>query len=157
MNASTPSAGNTRFESSTTFTAPGIVPSAIQNIVATFYSQKSTFNYRIGALGTGNSVRLTSLQFTCPNLPAPTATSNPQDFGDAPATYGNAKHDIVAGFRLGATIIAESGPYNNANANADAGDDGVTIGTLRRSNTATVRWRTTRRPCWVCRSCRPPR
>ena len=83
-------------------------------------------------------MRLTSLQFTCPNLPAPTATSNPQDFGDAPATYGNAKHDIVAGFRLGATIIAESGPYNNANANADAGDDGVTIGTLRRSNTATV-------------------
>ena len=71
VNASTPSAGNTRFESATTFTAPGIDPTANENIVATFYSKKSSFNYRIGTLGSGNSVRLTSLQFTCPNLPAP--------------------------------------------------------------------------------------
>lgn len=138
VNASTPSAGNTRFESTTTFTAAGIDPTANQNIVATFFSQKSQFNYRIGALGTGATTRLTSLQFTCPNLPAPTATSVSQDFGDAPASYGNPKHDIVAGYRLGATITAESGPYNNATANADAGDDGVTIGTLRRSNTGAV-------------------
>ena len=138
VNASAPTAGNTRFESTSTFTAPGIDPAANQNIVATFYSQKSQFNYRIGALGTGASIRLTSLQFTCPNLPAPTTTTIPQDFGDAPATYGTAKHDIVAGYRLGAAITAETGPYNNATANADAGDDGVTIGTLRRSNTATV-------------------
>ena len=138
VNASAPTVGNTRFESTSTFTAPGIDPTANQNIVATFYSQKSIFNYRIGALGTGASVRLTSLQFTCPNLPAPTTTTIPQDFGDAPATYGTAKHDIVAGYRLGAAITAETGPYNNATANADAGDDGVTIGTLRLSNTATV-------------------
>ena len=138
VNASTPSAGNTRFESATSLNAPGIDPSANQNIVATFYSQKSTFNYRIGALGTGSSVRLTSLQFTCPNLPAPTGVAKSQDFGDAPASYGNVRHDIVTGFHLGAGVTAETGGYNNATANADANDDGVTIGTLRRSNTATV-------------------
>ena len=138
VNASAPSAGNTRFESSTTFTAPGIDPSANQNIVATFYSNTSAFRYRIGTLGTGTSVRLTSLQFTCPNLPAPTATTTPQDFGDAPASYGNPRHDILAGFRLGATVTAESGPYNHATAAADAGDDGVTIGTLRQTKTATA-------------------
>ena len=138
VNASAPSAGNTRFESATTFTAPGIDPSANQNIVATFYSKKSAFAYRIGALGTGSSVRLTSLQFTCPNLPAPVFTTNPQDWGDAPASYGSPRHDIVAGYQLGASITAETGGYNNATANADAGDDGVTIGTLRITNTATV-------------------
>ena len=72
VNASISSAGNTRFESSTTFTTGGIDPAANQNIAATFYSKRSSFNYRIGALGTGGTVRLTSLQFTCPNLPAPT-------------------------------------------------------------------------------------
>ena len=44
INASAPTAGNTRFESTSTFTAPGIDPAANQNIVATFYSQKSQFN-----------------------------------------------------------------------------------------------------------------
>ena len=138
VNASVPSAGNTRFEAATSANAPGIDPTANQNIVAAFYSQKSQFNYRIGTLGTGAGTRLTSLQFTCPNLPAPTSSGTIQDFGDAPATYGNPRHDIVAGFRLGATITAESGPYNNATANADAGDDGITIGTLRPTNIATV-------------------
>ena len=86
VNASTPSAGSTRFEARTSASAPGIDPTAIQNIVATFYSQKSGFRYRIGALGSGSTVRLTSLQFTCPNLPAPTAIPIPQDHTDAPAT-----------------------------------------------------------------------
>ena len=138
VNASGPTAGNTRFESTSTFTAPGIDPSANQNIVATFYSKTSGFRYRIGTLGTGSTVRLTSLQFTCPNLPSPVATSKPQDFGDAPASYGNPRHDILAGFRMGATITAESGPYNNATATADAGDDGVTIAALRQTKTATA-------------------
>ena len=138
VNASTPTAGNTRFESTSTFTAPGIDPAANQNIVATFYSQKSTFNYRIGALGTGATVRLTSLQFTCPNLPAPIATATSQDFGDAPSSYGNVRHDIVTGYRLGAGITAETGGYNSPTAAADANDDGITIGVLRPGNAATV-------------------
>ena len=138
VNASAPSAGNTRFESKTSLNAPGIDPAANQNIVATFFSQRSTFNYRIGALGTGNSVRLTSLQFTCPNLPSPVGTATSQDFGDAPSSYGNVRHDIVAGYRLGALITAETGGYNSATANADAGDDGVTISTLRPTNSATA-------------------
>lgn len=138
VNASAPSAGNTRFEAATSANAPGIDPAANQNIVATFYSKTSGFRYRIGTLGSGSTVRLTSLQFTCPNLPAPTATSIPQDYGDAPASYGNPKHDIISGFRLGATVTTETGPYNNATATADAGDDGVSFGTLRRSNTGTA-------------------
>jgi hypothetical protein len=138
VNASAPSAGNTRFESTSTFTAPGIDPTANQNIVATFYSKSSQFNYRIGALGTGNTVRLTSLQFTCPNLPAPVSSATSQDFGDAPASYGNPRHDILSGYRMGAAITAETGPYNNATATADAGDDGVTFAALRSGNSATV-------------------
>ena len=129
---------NTRFESTTSLNAPGIDPAANQNIVATFFSQKSAFNYRIGALGTGNSVRLTSLQFTCPNLPAPVGTATSQDFGDAPSSYGNVRHDIIAGYRMGAGVTAETGGYNNATANADANDDGVTISTLRPTNSATA-------------------
>jgi uncharacterized repeat protein (TIGR01451 family) len=138
VNASTPSAGNTRFESRTTFTAPGIDPTANQNIAATFYSKRSSFNYRIGALGTGGTVRLTSLQFTCPNLPAPTGNPVSQDFGDAPSSYGNPRHDILAGFTLGANITGETGPYNSPTASADSGDDGVTFGTLRPNNTGSV-------------------
>ncbi|WP_296676105.1 GEVED domain-containing protein [Novosphingobium sp.] len=129
---------NTRFESATTFTAPGIDPTANQNIAATFYSQKSAFNYRIGALGTGATVRLTSLQFTCPNLPAPTGNPVSQDFGDAPSSYGNPRHDIIAGYRLGAAITGETGPYNSANASADSGDDGVTFSVIRPNNIATI-------------------
>ncbi len=138
VNATTPSVGSTRFESTTTFTAPGIDPTANQNIVATFYSKTSTFRYRIGTLGTGGTVRLTSLQFTCPNLPSPVANTKPQDYGDAPAAYGNPRHDIVAGFRLGASITSETGAYNNATAAADAGDDGATVGVLRASKTGTA-------------------
>lgn len=139
VNQSGPSvATNTRFEAATPANAAGIDPAANQNIVATFYSKTSGFRYRIGTLGTGTTTRLTSLQFTCPNLPAPTPTTIPQDFGDAPASYGNPRHDIVTGFRMGASITSETGPYNHATATADAGDDGVTFGTLRASKTATA-------------------
>lgn len=138
VNASGPTAGSTRFESTTSANAPGIDPAANQNIVAAFYAKSSGFRYRIGALGTGTTVRLTSLQFTCPNLPAPVATTKPQDFGDAPASYGNPRHDILAGFRLGLTVTAESGPYYNVTATADAGDDGVTLSGMRASKTGSA-------------------
>jgi hypothetical protein len=137
VNASTPAAGNTRFESATTLTAPGIDPTANQNIAAAFYARTSGFNYRIGALGTGTSVRLTSLQFTCPNLPAPTSTTTkPQDFGDAPASYGNVRHDAITGIRMGPTNTVETAGYNSTTATGDIGDDGVTISTLRQGQTA---------------------
>ncbi len=138
VNASTPAAGNTRFESATSLNAPGIDPSANQNIVAAFYSKTSAFNYRIGALGTGATLRLTSLQFTCPNLPAPISSPTAQDFGDAPASYGNVRHDVVTGFRMGATNTVETAGYNSATATGDTGDDGVTIATLRQGQPATA-------------------
>ena len=142
VNASGPSsATRRRFEATTTFTAPGIDETATQNIVSAAYTNTSTFGYRIGTLGTGNTVRLTSLDFACPGFAAPVIpVSPPQDFSDAPATYGNPVHDIVSGYRIGAVNTAETVRYANANAVGDTGDDGYSAGTYRRTvqTTATV-------------------
>lgn len=140
VNASGPSAINrTRFESRTNFTAPGIDETATANIVVAFYTATSSFQYRIGALGTGNTTRLTSLDFACPNLAIPTPSNiTPQDFGDAPAAYGNPVHDIVTGIQIGATNTSEPARYNSPTASADTGDDGVTFPILRRSVAATT-------------------
>lgn len=155
VNASGPSIpNNVRFEARTNFTAPGIDEFATQNIASIFYTSTSTFRYRIGTLGTGNTTRLTSLDFSCPVLTLPSATSQvPQDFGDAPAAYGNPVHDIVAGVQIGASNTAELARYNSPSANGDAGDDGVSISVLRQSNTgsATVNVAGTggRLQCWA--------
>ncbi len=140
INASGPSSmTRIRFEARTNFTAPGIDETATRNIATIFYTSTSTFQYRIGTLGTGSTTRLTSLDFSCPALPLPATTPQvTQDFGDAPASFGNPVHDIVSTIYLGATNSAESAPYNNAAANGDAGDDGVTFSTLRQSNTGTA-------------------
>ncbi len=129
VNASGPSvATNTRFESSSVTTAPGIDPTAYANIAQFVYTGASVFKYRVGTLGTGTTVRLTSLDFTCPMLPSPTTTTKvSQDFGDAPASYGKPIHDIVTGVRLGAGNTAETAPYNSATATGDTGDDGSTL------------------------------
>ncbi len=142
VNASGPSsATRRRFEATTNFTAPGIDETATQNIVSAAYTNTSSFGYRIGTLGTGTSVRLTSLDFACPSAPfvAPIAGGNPpQDFSDAPSSYGNPVHDIVAGYRIGAVNTAEIAPYANANAVGDNGDDGYTAVTYRRTVPTTV-------------------
>lgn len=140
VNASGPSVpGNVRFESRTTFTAPGIDETATANIVSVLYTGTSSFQYRIGVLGTGSTTRLTSLDFTCPNLPFPApAPQVTQDFGDAPIAYGNPIHDIVAGIRIGATNTAETAPYNHPTANADAGDDGIVIPAMTQAASATI-------------------
>ena len=140
VNASGPSvANNIRFESATTFTAPGIDPTATQNIVSILYTSSSTFNYRIGSLGSGNSTRLTSLDFSCPALTFPAQTTVvSQDFGDAPSAYGNPIHDISTAIRIGATNTSEQAQYNSPNADGDIGDDGVTIPQLRRTFSRTI-------------------
>jgi len=140
VNASGPSvSSNIRFEARTNFTANGIDETATANIASILYTARSSFSYRIGVLGTGDTTRLTSLDFACPNLALPSqSTVVPQDFGDAPAVYGNPIHDIVTGVRIGATNTSEPARYNSANANADAGDDGVTIAQLRRSQTGSA-------------------
>lgn len=140
VNASGPSVpANLRFESRTNFTAPGIDETATQNIASILYTATSSFKYRIGTLGTGNSVRLTSLDFGCPALvlPAP-ITQVPQDFGDAPAAYGNPIHDILTGIRIGTANTAELARYNSPTATGDTGDDGVTITQLRQSQTGSA-------------------
>lgn len=144
VNASGPSLPTRRrFESTTNFTAPGIDETQSQNIVSAAYTSTSSFGYRIGTLGTGNTVRLTSLDFACPTaiFVSPTPGGNPpQDFSDAPASYGNPMHDIVAGYSIGTVNTAETTPYANANAVGDLGDDGYSAGTYRRTflTTATV-------------------
>jgi len=86
VNASGPSAPDRlRFESLSTQFAPGIDPTALENIVATLYTNVSGFEFRIGALqagagaGGGANTRLTSLGFTCPSFPDPdpVESSNP--------------------------------------------------------------------------------
>lgn len=144
VNASGPSsATRRRFESTTNYTAPGIDETESQNIVSAAYTSTSSFGYRIGTLGTGNTVRLTSLDFACPTAVyvSPTTGGNPpQDFSDAPASYGNPVHDIVTGYRIGSVNTAETVAYANANAVGDVGDDGYSAGTYRRTfvTTATV-------------------
>lgn len=139
VNFSGPSvAANIRFESRTNFTAPGIDPTATQNIVSVQYTGTSSFNYRIGALGTGSTTRLTSLDFSCPVLSFPsTAPQSPQDFGDALLGYGNPAHDIVAGILLGSNNTTEADSYNSPTASGDTGDDGVTFSAMTQRQTAT--------------------
>jgi uncharacterized repeat protein (TIGR01451 family) len=140
VNASGPSsATRRRFEAATTFTAPGISESETQNIVSAAYTNTSSFGYRIGTLGTGTSVRLTSLDFGCPGFATPVTPVNPpQDFSDAPASYGNPIHDIVTGFRIGSVNTAETVAYANANAVGDNGDDGYTAVSFRRTFVTTA-------------------
>lgn len=140
VNASGPSTPlNFRFESRTTFTAPGIDPTSTPNIVSILYQATTSFKYRIGALGTGATNRLTSLDFSCPvlNFPAQNPQTD-QDYGDAPISYGNPVHPVVSGLRLGATNTIETAPYDSPSASADAGDDGVTIPTLNQTFQATI-------------------
>ena len=140
VNASGPSVGtNTRFEAVTSANAPGIDPTAYPNIAQFVYTGTSTFKYRIGTLGTGGTTRLTSLDFSCPALPTITTTTTaPQDFSDAPASYGNPIHDIVAGVRLGTANTTETAAYNSATATGDTGDDGVALSALYQAQTNTA-------------------
>ncbi len=140
VNASGPSTPtNIRFEARTAFTAPGIDPTATQNIASVLYTSTSVFNYRIGSLGSGNTTRLTSLDFSCPALPLPSQTTIvAQDFSDAPSVYGNPVHDISAEVRIGATNTAEQVRYNSANADGDLGDDGIIVPQLRRTFASTL-------------------
>ncbi len=141
VDASGPSSSSRiRFEARTPAVAPGIDPTATGNIVSVFYKNVSTFQYRVGTLGTGNMTRLNSLDFNCPNLNFP--TPNPQvdqDFGDAPvSSFGDPRHDIVAGVQMGATNTIETAPYDSPTASGDAGDDGVALPLFVQSASATI-------------------
>lgn len=138
VNASGPSAGDRiRFEARTVDVAPGIDPNEPRNIAMVFYADQSSFEYRVGTLGAGSQTRLTSLDFSCPSLTTPVPEPQvQQDFSDAPsAQYGDPHHDIVANFRIGAVNTPETAPLNSPTANADAGDDGVTLPTFDRGVT----------------------
>ena len=80
VDASGPSsADRIRFESRTTQFAPGIDPTAENNIVTTFYTDITSFEYRIGTLDAGGGTRLTSLGFDCPNFCLLYTSPSPRD------------------------------------------------------------------------------
>ncbi|RZV35548.1 MAG: hypothetical protein EX271_12825, partial [Acidimicrobiales bacterium] len=139
VDASGPSsASRIRFESRTSLVAPGIDPTAKANIVTTFYTDVTSFEYRIGTLGSGNMTRLTSLGFDCPSLlPSPISVSTmDEDYGDAPIiNYGNPIHTLVAGIELGAANTADTGPYDSPTASGDTGDDGVSVPSFAKGET----------------------
>ena len=138
-NASGPTPGFTRFQSETDQFAPGIDETAEDNIVTIFYTDVSEIEYVIGTVGNGGGNRLTSLGFNCPNLSSP--ISNPvmdEDFGDTPLGYGNPIHIVVNGIRLGNTNTADAGPFNNATASGDSGDDGISIPSLTQTINAVI-------------------
>lgn len=129
-----------RFEATTVDVAPSIDPDEPRNIAMTFYTDESTFEYRIGTLEAGTQTRLTSLDFSCPVLTTPVpAPQVQQDFGDAPlALYGDPHHDIVSGFQIGTANTPETAPLNSPNASSDTGDDGVTLPVFDRGATEVI-------------------
>jgi len=139
VNASTPTAGFTRFQSATDQFAPGIDETAEDNIVTVFYTDVSEIDYVIGTVGNGIQDRLTSLGFNCPNLSSPIANSViEEDFGDTPLSYGNPIHTRVNNIRIGATNTSDAGPFNSPTAAGDTGDDGITIPALTETISATI-------------------
>ncbi len=141
VDASGPSgADRIRFESRTTQFAPGIDPTAENNIVTTFYTDVTSFEYRIGTVDAGGGTRLTSLGFDCPNLASPVMTPMiDQDYGDAPLNnYGNPIHTIIPGIQLGASNSTDNGPFDSATASGDGGDDGVTLPDFLAGETRTI-------------------
>ncbi|MEO0883459.1 MAG: DUF11 domain-containing protein [Pseudomonadota bacterium] len=108
------------------------------HIFTAFYTDVSTFTYRIGSTAaTGGAGRLNSLLFNCPNINASVSSVVAEDFGDAPFDpvsnpgYGNPIHVIDPAdpvVQLGASNTAEASAGNDPAANSDAGDDGVTVG-----------------------------
>ncbi len=104
---------------------------------------------RSGLRGCASLLPLLMLLITCATSEAQSPTL--LDWGDAPAPYptlqngGGARHQIVSGFTLGASVDAESGGQPSANADADdlnpsGADDenGVTFPTLAPGQTTTV-------------------
>lgn len=49
------------------------------------------------------------------------------DYGDAPAEYPSASHDIAVGLFLGNSVTPDAGSQPDAAASADSGDDGVLL------------------------------
>jgi len=126
-NASGPTPGRNRYEARTFTVAPGIDPTAAQNIATVFYVDDSSFDYRIGGLGPGAQTRFTSLGFNCPNLQTPDIEAEvTEDFGDAPLN------------NYGATNSTDTGPYDTTLANGDAGDDGINLPILEIGQTAVI-------------------
>lgn len=65
------------------------------------------------------------------------------DYSDAPSSYGNPKHAIVADYRLGAQIDGEGAPLFSASANGDDNngiddEDGVAIPAIQRGTIASI-------------------
>lgn len=125
------SSSRVRFEVDSETQAPnGAISLDAAHIATAFFTDVSVFEYRIGKFGNalGGAGRLNALAFNCPTInPTITTPVLIEDFGDAPASYGNPIHVIEAGIQIGATNTDETGPGDSPTASSDAGDDGVTL------------------------------
>ena len=106
------------------------------HIFTAFYTDASTFTYRIGSTAPFGG-RLNSLAFNCPLLNPNVSSVLEEDFGDVPFDpvsspgYGNPIHVIDPAapiVQIGATNTDETEAGNSPTASSDAGDDGVTTG-----------------------------
>ena len=105
------------------------------HIFTAFYTDASTFTYRIGSTAPFGG-RLNSLAFNCPLLNPDVSLVLEEDFGDVPFDpvsspgYGNPIHVIDPAapiVQIGATNTDETEAGNSLTASSDAGDDGVTV------------------------------
>lgn len=116
------------------FLVPG--NAAAGNTYARFRVTANTIETYIGSelpgyLGTALDGEVEDYQYTI--------IATPEDYGDAPGTYptlpsnSGARHQVVAGFHLGAVVTFDNGLTSaslNSTATSDVGDDGVTINGL---------------------------
>ncbi len=108
VNASGPSSGDRRrFESRTFTVAPGIDPSSEENFVTTQFFNISSFEFRIGTLGTGSGTRLTSMGFNCPSLSNP-VTTNTASPGLTITKTADDTTEVVEGQTITYTYLVEN-------------------------------------------------
>ena len=100
----------TRIETTTSTVAPGIDPTAFENIARANYFGVTSFQYAIGTVGAGATNRLTSLDFQCPTLPNPVSTAGPGTFNLDKTLTSNMDEDgsgtVSIGDTLTYTIVA---------------------------------------------------
>ncbi|MEP1230298.1 MAG: DUF11 domain-containing protein, partial [Litorimonas sp.] len=139
INASGPTNLNfSRFESTTSNTAPGIDPTAQENVVRAIYTNATSYDFVYGTLDAGASTRLASVGFDCPSIPNP-VNAIPNMTADL-LTVKTLASSSSATPDVGDVVIYEIAVTNNGPniaTNVDLTDD-LPAGLTATSNNGTV-------------------